>query len=155
MSMECRPWVPRRQPSHATSRGRVCGGRSTKAASLQPYLSAINGFYRNHVAEPVAQGDLISKFFAVSAGFQQPGDATAAYAIGVVLKKIKHFGGWAQLSSVVLDYVNPTALPCAASWQLFGWLTPWGGPPATNKRLPAHGRHDGNCGTTMVKWSYW
>eukprot|EP00873_Tetraselmis_striata_P026591 jgi/Tetstr1/446855/TSEL_034333.t1 len=39
------------------------------------------------------------------------GAATAAYAIGVVLQKIKHFGGWAQLSSVVLDYINPTALP--------------------------------------------
>eukprot|EP00873_Tetraselmis_striata_P044569 jgi/Tetstr1/464833/TSEL_009572.t1 len=59
------------------------------------------------------------------------GAATAAYAIGAVLQRIKHFGGWAQLSSVVLDYINPTALPCAASWQLFGWLTPWGGPPAT------------------------
>eukprot|EP00873_Tetraselmis_striata_P006616 jgi/Tetstr1/426880/TSEL_017093.t1 len=70
------------------------------AACLQPYLSAINGFYRDHGAEPVAQGDLISK-----------GAATAAYAIGVVLQKIKHFGGWAQLSSVVLDYINPTALP--------------------------------------------
>eukprot|EP00873_Tetraselmis_striata_P003159 jgi/Tetstr1/423423/TSEL_014104.t1 len=56
--------------------------------------------------------------------------APAAYAIGVVLKKIKHFGGWAELSSVVLDYINPTALPYAALWQLFGWLTPWGGPPA-------------------------
>eukprot|EP00873_Tetraselmis_striata_P038096 jgi/Tetstr1/458360/TSEL_044799.t1 len=98
------------------------GFRGTvKAASLQPYLSAINGFYRDHGAEPVAQSDLISK-----------GAATAAYAIGVVLQKIKHFGGWAQLSSVVLDYINPTALPCAASWQLFGWLTPWGGPPATS-----------------------
>eukprot|EP00873_Tetraselmis_striata_P035731 jgi/Tetstr1/455995/TSEL_042773.t1 len=51
--------------------------------------------------------------------------ATAAYTIGVVLQKIKHFGGWAQLSSVVLDYINLAALPCCvASWQLFGWLTP-------------------------------
>eukprot|EP00873_Tetraselmis_striata_P013662 jgi/Tetstr1/433926/TSEL_023103.t1 len=232
---------------------------TVKAASLQPYLSAINGFYRDHGAEPVAQGDLISKvrkglaasqvepdppgvrtdvparlitrtlrlaetlreelgptwtrdqlprillfraamavvamyiFYArgktgvacqtgdltVTAdvycgqrglpaarwvvthdepaaswtsatvtdwlqlvahmleehpppGFVwtshslRKGAATAAYAIGVVLQKIKHFGGWAQLSSIVLDYINPTALPCAASWQLFGWLTPWG-----------------------------
>eukprot|EP00873_Tetraselmis_striata_P026062 jgi/Tetstr1/446326/TSEL_033869.t1 len=84
------------------------------AASLQPYLSAINGFYRDHSAEPVAQGDLISKFAAViSADCQQPrGAATAAYAIGVVLQKTNHFGSWAQLSSVVLDYINPTALPC-------------------------------------------
>eukprot|EP00873_Tetraselmis_striata_P042439 jgi/Tetstr1/462703/TSEL_007668.t1 len=237
---------------------------TVKAASLQPYLSAINGFYRDHCAEPVAQGDLISKvrkglaasqvepdppgvrtdvparlitrtlrlaetpreelgptwtrdqlprillfraalavvamyvFYArgkagvacqtgdltVTAdvycgqrrlpaarwavthdepaaswtsatvtdwlqlvahmleehpppGFVwtshslRKGAATAAYAIGVVLQKIKHFGGWALSPSVVLDYINPTALPCAASWQLFGWLTPWGGPPAT------------------------
>eukprot|EP00873_Tetraselmis_striata_P040274 jgi/Tetstr1/460538/TSEL_005796.t1 len=34
---------------------------TVKAASMQPYLSAINGFYRDHGAEPVAQGDLISK----------------------------------------------------------------------------------------------
>eukprot|EP00873_Tetraselmis_striata_P027633 jgi/Tetstr1/447897/TSEL_035205.t1 len=72
------------------------GVRGTvKASSLQPYLSTINGFYRDHGAEPVAQGDLISK-------------------------KVEHFGGWAQSSNVVLDYINPTALPCAASWQLFG-----------------------------------
>eukprot|EP00873_Tetraselmis_striata_P039645 jgi/Tetstr1/459909/TSEL_005251.t1 len=93
---------------------------SVKATSLQPYLSAINGLYRDHGAEPVAQGDLINKFTAVSAECQQPGAATAAYAIGVVLRKIKNFGGWAQLSSVVLDYINPTEPPCAASWKLFG-----------------------------------
>eukprot|EP00873_Tetraselmis_striata_P040771 jgi/Tetstr1/461035/TSEL_006185.t1 len=256
---------------------------TVKAASLQPYLSAINGFYRDHGAEPVAQGDLISKvrkglaasqvepdppgvrtdvparfitrtlrlaetlreelgptwtrdqlprillfhaamavvamyvFYARGkAGESLPngrfdvycgqrgllaarwavthdepaaswtsatvtdwlklvahmleehpppgfvwtshslrkGAAIAAYAIGVVLQKIKHFGGWAQLSSVVLDYINSTALPCAASWQLFGWLTPWGGPPATGCP-PMHGRHDGKCGPTMVEWSYW
>eukprot|EP00873_Tetraselmis_striata_P026466 jgi/Tetstr1/446730/TSEL_034218.t1 len=57
------------------------------------------------------------------------GAPAAAYAIGVVLQKIKHFGGWAELSSVMLDYINPTALQYAASWQLFGWLAPWGGPP--------------------------
>eukprot|EP00873_Tetraselmis_striata_P014154 jgi/Tetstr1/434418/TSEL_023518.t1 len=114
-------------------------------ANLHPYLSAINGFYRDHGAEPVAQGDLISKVRKGLAASQVELDpprvrtdvparlitrtlrlaetlraATAAYAIGVVLQKIKHFGGWAQLSSVLLDYINPTALPCAASWQLFG-----------------------------------
>eukprot|EP00873_Tetraselmis_striata_P012177 jgi/Tetstr1/432441/TSEL_021817.t1 len=163
---------------------------TVKAASLQPYLSAINGLYRDHGAEPVAQGDLIGKVRkGLAASHVEPdppgvrtdvparlitrtlrlaetlreelgpawtrdqpprillllaaralvamyvfyahGAATAAYAIGVVLQKIKHFGGWAQLSTVVLDNINPTALPCAASWQLFGWLTPWGGPPAT------------------------
>eukprot|EP00873_Tetraselmis_striata_P036552 jgi/Tetstr1/456816/TSEL_043490.t1 len=136
---------------------------TVKAASLQPYLSAINGFYRDHGAEPVAQGDLISKVrkglaasqvepdppgvrtdvparlitrtlrlaetlhslqlvahmleehpppgFVWTSHSLRKGAATAAYAIGVVLQKIKHFGGWAQLSSVVLDYINPTALP--------------------------------------------
>eukprot|EP00873_Tetraselmis_striata_P037828 jgi/Tetstr1/458092/TSEL_044599.t1 len=34
---------------------------TVKAATLQPFLSAINGFYRDHSAEPVVQGDLISK----------------------------------------------------------------------------------------------
>eukprot|EP00873_Tetraselmis_striata_P000141 jgi/Tetstr1/420405/TSEL_011521.t1 len=237
----------------------------SRAASLQPYLSAINGFYRDHGAEPVAQGDLIGKmrkglaasqvepdppgvrtdvparlvtrtlrlaetlreelgptwtrdqhprillfraamavvamyvFYArgkagvacqtgdltVTADVYNPpvgsdpgragsivdichrstvgwlqlvahmleehpplgfvwtshslrkGTATAAYAIGVVLKKIKHFGGWAELSSVVLDYINPTALPCAASWQLYGWLTHWGTQPANPAGTPA------------------
>eukprot|EP00873_Tetraselmis_striata_P023147 jgi/Tetstr1/443411/TSEL_031424.t2 len=47
-----------------------------------------------------------------------------------MLQKIKHFGAWAELSSVVLDFINPTALPYAASWQLCDWLTPWGGPQA-------------------------
>eukprot|EP00873_Tetraselmis_striata_P029386 jgi/Tetstr1/449650/TSEL_036718.t1 len=179
---------------------------AVKAASLQPNLSAINGFYRDHGAEPVAQGDFINKVrkglaasqtepdppgvrtdvparlitralrlaetllyygqrglpavrwavthdepaaswtsatvidslqlvahmleehpppgFVWTSHSLRKGAATAAYAIGVVLQKIKHSGGWAQLSSVVLDYINPTALPCAASWQLFGWLTP-------------------------------
>eukprot|EP00873_Tetraselmis_striata_P011443 jgi/Tetstr1/431707/TSEL_021232.t1 len=45
----------------------------------------------------------------------------------VVLQKIKHIGGWAELSSFVLDYINPTALPCAASWHRFGWLIPYYG----------------------------
>eukprot|EP00873_Tetraselmis_striata_P008205 jgi/Tetstr1/428469/TSEL_018480.t1 len=240
---------------------------TVKVASLQPYLSAINGFYRDHSAEPVAQGDLISKVrkgLAASQAEPDPpgvrtdvparliagtlrlaetlreelgptwtrdqlprillfraavavvamyvfyargkagrrslpngrfdvycsqrglpaarwagthdepaaswtsatvtdwlqlvahmleerpppgfvwtshslrkGAATTAHAIGVVLQKIKDFGGWAQLFNVVLDYINPTALPCAAaSWQLFGWHTPWGGPPATGGSAP-------------------
>eukprot|EP00873_Tetraselmis_striata_P000837 jgi/Tetstr1/421101/TSEL_012145.t1 len=100
---------------------------TVKAASLQPHLSAINGFYRDHGAEPVAQGDLIIKLVAHMLEEHPPpgfvwtshslrkGAATAAYAVGVVMQKIKHFGGWAELSSVVLDYINPTALPCAAS----------------------------------------
>jgi site-specific recombinase XerD len=34
---------------------------TTKATSLQPYLSAMNGFFKDHGAEPVAQGDLVAK----------------------------------------------------------------------------------------------
>jgi hypothetical protein len=38
------------------------GERGTiKATSLQPYLSAVNGFFKDHGAEPVAQGDLVAK----------------------------------------------------------------------------------------------
>eukprot|EP00873_Tetraselmis_striata_P012256 jgi/Tetstr1/432520/TSEL_021893.t1 len=217
---------------------------TVKTASLQPYLSAINGFYRDHGAEPVAQGDLISKVrkglaasqvepdppgvrtdlpsqlitrtlrmaetllycgqrglpaarwavthdepaaswtsatvtdwlqlvahmleehpppgFVWTSHSLRKGAATAAYAIGVVLQKIKHFGGWAQLSSVVLDYINPTALPSAASWQLFGGLTPWDalafrqeGVSGANTRnsareAPAAGRSDSNGTRTRI-----
>eukprot|EP00873_Tetraselmis_striata_P037166 jgi/Tetstr1/457430/TSEL_004214.t1 len=51
----------------------------------------------------------------------QKGVAPAAYASGVVMQKIKHFCGWAVLSNVALDYIDPAALPCAAFWQFFGW----------------------------------
>eukprot|EP00873_Tetraselmis_striata_P002200 jgi/Tetstr1/422464/TSEL_013302.t1 len=61
------------------------------------------------------------------------GATTAAYVIGVTMQKIKYFGGWAMESSVVLDYIDPTVLPCPAALHLFGWMTPWGGQPA---RLP-------------------
>jgi hypothetical protein len=36
-------------------------GGTIKATRMQPYLSAVNGFFKDHGAEPVAQGDLISK----------------------------------------------------------------------------------------------
>eukprot|EP00873_Tetraselmis_striata_P038229 jgi/Tetstr1/458493/TSEL_044899.t1 len=71
---------------------------TAKAGSLQPYVSEINGFYRDYGAEPVAQGDLISKLVAAHMLEEHPppgfvwtshslrkGAATAAYAIGVVL----------------------------------------------------------------------
>jgi hypothetical protein len=32
-----------------------------KATSMQPYLSAMNGFFKDHDAEPFAQGDLVAK----------------------------------------------------------------------------------------------
>jgi hypothetical protein len=38
------------------------GERGTiTATSLQPYLPAVNGFFKDHGAEPVAQGDLVAK----------------------------------------------------------------------------------------------
>jgi hypothetical protein len=38
------------------------GERGTiKVTSLQPYLSDVNGFFKDHGAEPVAQGDLVAK----------------------------------------------------------------------------------------------
>eukprot|EP00873_Tetraselmis_striata_P036362 jgi/Tetstr1/456626/TSEL_043329.t1 len=58
---------------------------------------------------------------------------TTAYVISVTMQKIKYFGGWAMESGVVLDYIDPTVLPCQAAWHLSGWMTPWGGQPA---RLP-------------------
>jgi hypothetical protein len=61
------------------------------------------------------------------------GAATAAYIIGVTLQKIKYFGGWSTESSVVLDYIDPTAFAGRSDeWFFFGWLTPWGGQPTTN-----------------------
>eukprot|EP00873_Tetraselmis_striata_P037896 jgi/Tetstr1/458160/TSEL_044651.t1 len=53
--------------------------------------------------------------------------------IGVTMQKIKYFGGWAMEFSVVLDYIDPTVMPCPVAWHLFGWMTPWGGQPS---RLP-------------------
>eukprot|EP00873_Tetraselmis_striata_P044364 jgi/Tetstr1/464628/TSEL_009382.t1 len=38
---------------------------------MQPYFSAINGLYRDHGAEPVAQGDLINKVRKGLAASQQ------------------------------------------------------------------------------------
>jgi hypothetical protein len=38
------------------------GERGTiKATSMQPYLSPVSGFFKDHGAEPVAQGDLVAK----------------------------------------------------------------------------------------------
>jgi ADP-heptose:LPS heptosyltransferase len=38
------------------------GERGTiKATSLHPYLKAVIGFFKDHGAEPVAQGDLVAK----------------------------------------------------------------------------------------------
>jgi hypothetical protein len=38
------------------------------------------------------------------------GTPTTAYIVGVKLQEIKYFGGWSTVSSVVLDYIDPTVL---------------------------------------------
>ena len=50
------------------------------------------------------------------------GAATYMSAVGVPLPTIRFWGGWARDSSVVLHYIDPTALPSDAAFQLFGWL---------------------------------
>eukprot|EP00873_Tetraselmis_striata_P020111 jgi/Tetstr1/440375/TSEL_028710.t1 len=145
-----------------------------KASSLQPYMSAVNNFFKDHGREPmhgfgrsaltlakalrlelgptwgthpstVVRVELFRASLAVvvlclffcrgGAGVEcRTGDltgaTTVAYVIGVTMQKIKYFGGWAMESSVVLDYIDPTVLPCPAAWHLVGWLTPWGDQPA-------------------------
>jgi hypothetical protein len=47
------------------------GERGTvKATSLQPYISAANGFFRDHCAKPLAHGDLVKKVRKVT--WQRP-----------------------------------------------------------------------------------
>ena len=55
------------------------------------------------------------------------GAATHMSAVGVPLPTIRFWGGWARDSSVVLHYIDPTALPSPAALRLFGWLL--GRPP--------------------------
>eukprot|EP00192_Tetraselmis_astigmatica_P023287 CAMPEP_0117649424 /NCGR_PEP_ID=MMETSP0804-20121206/965_1 /TAXON_ID=1074897 /ORGANISM="Tetraselmis astigmatica, Strain CCMP880" /LENGTH=66 /DNA_ID=CAMNT_0005455161 /DNA_START=94 /DNA_END=294 /DNA_ORIENTATION=- len=45
-------------------------------------------------------------------------------ATGVPLPQIRHPGGWAADSSAVLDYIDPTVTPSAASRWLWRWLLP-------------------------------
>lgn len=61
------------------------------------------------------------------------GAATAAYAINVPLLKIKFMGNWAQESLVVHRYIDVTAQPTPAAWQLFGWLVPGRQPAASGR----------------------
>jgi hypothetical protein len=62
------------------------------------------------------------------------GATTAAHAIEVKMQKIENFGGWATESSVVLDYIDPIAVPTTADWYFFGWRTPWGGQPQITRQ---------------------
>eukprot|EP00873_Tetraselmis_striata_P034163 jgi/Tetstr1/454427/TSEL_041327.t1 len=52
------------------------------------------------------------------------GAASAANAIGVPLSHIRYQGGWATNSDVVLDYIDPNALPSPGAWFFFGHIAP-------------------------------
>jgi hypothetical protein len=67
------------------------------------------------------------------------GASIAAYNIGTPMQKIKFFGGWARESDVVLDYIDPTVLPCPGAWELFGWMTPCGAPPNVTRQSAIDG----------------
>ena len=75
--------------------------------------------------------------FAWTSHSLRKGATTAAYVIGVTMIKIKYYGGWSHESNVVLDYIDPTVLPCPADWHFIGRLTPWGGQPALVPRRMA------------------
>jgi len=77
--------------------------------------------------------------FAWTSHSLRKGAATAAYSIGTPMQKIKFFGGWARESDVVLDYIDPTVLPCPGAWQLFGWMTPGGPPPNVTRQSATDG----------------
>eukprot|EP00873_Tetraselmis_striata_P021078 jgi/Tetstr1/441342/TSEL_029593.t1 len=58
--------------------------------------------------------------FAWTSHSLRKGATTAAYVTGVMMQKIKYsIGGWAMEFSMVLDYIDPTMLPCPAAWHLF------------------------------------
>ena len=52
------------------------------------------------------------------------GAASGAAAVGVVLGRICHMGGWSIHSSVVHDYIDVTCPESSAAHRFFGWLLP-------------------------------
>ena len=52
------------------------------------------------------------------------GAASGAAAIGVLLDRICHFGGWSIHSGVVHDYIDPACPASDAAYAFFGWLLP-------------------------------
>jgi hypothetical protein len=77
--------------------------------------------------------------FAWTSQSLRKGATTAAYNISTPMQKIKFFGGWARESDVVLDYIDPTVLPCLGAWELFGWMTPGGTPPNVTRQSATDG----------------
>ena len=61
------------------------------------------------------------------------GAATAAYAVGVPLLKIKYCGDWAQESSAIHRYIDVAATPTPAARQLFAFLVPGPQPAASGR----------------------
>jgi hypothetical protein len=65
------------------------------------------------------------------------------------MQEMEVFGGWARVSDVVLEYIDPTILPSAGAWQLFGWMTHGGAPPIVTRQSVADGisepQHILNC----------
>ena len=59
-----------------------------------------------------------------SAHSTRKGAATCARAVGVTMEKVCYFGGWSQLSSAVLAYIDPTAVVDNDMTYYFGWLAP-------------------------------
>lgn len=53
------------------------------------------------------------------------GPASAANAINVTLVHIRHFGGWARNSDVVLDYIDPNVVASPGAWFFFGFISPY------------------------------
>ena len=47
-----------------------------------------------------------------------------AAAIGVVDTNYCYVGDWSIKSAARLDYIDPTAIPSPAMFELFGWLLP-------------------------------
>ncbi|KAK3236514.1 hypothetical protein CYMTET_53349 [Cymbomonas tetramitiformis] len=58
-----------------------------------------------------------------SANSTRKGAGTCARAVGVVLERLCHLGGWAQLSSAVQVCIDPTTVPDEVMLGYFGWLS--------------------------------
>ena len=107
--------LPRSENSYVNYRTRL-----TLTTWLQRVLRAVHG-------QP-------PDCFACTSHSLRKGAAITAYNIGTPMQKIKFYGGWARESDVVLDYIDPTVLPCPGACQLFGWMTPGGAPPNVTRQ---------------------
>jgi hypothetical protein len=65
--------------------------------------------------------------YKISGYCTRKGAATAAHSVGVPITLIKHFGGWAIGSNVVMDYIDVSVPPSPAAALFFGYLDYGGG----------------------------